>query len=330
MRAVVIREHGGPEVLTLETDFPDPEPGPGETLVRVRACGLNHLDVFVRRGMPGVATVLPHISGGDVAGTIVAHGEGSSGPAPGTRVLVDPYLRVGRTGGALGEDARGGLAELVVVPTENVIPLPATLSDLDAAALPIAYGTALRMLVTRGAVRQGETVVVLGASGGVGTAAVQIARAAGCRVAAVTASPWKRERLLALGAELAVDHSREDWSAAVWEWTDRRGADVVVDHTGRDTWRASVRTLAVGGRILCCGATSGYEAVTDLRYLWRREATIVGSNAWERADLEELIRMVGEGAITPVVDRVVGLEGVADAERAIEAREVFGKVVVTP
>lgn len=328
MRAVVVREHGRPEVLRLEDDFPDPQPGPGQALVRVTACALNHLDLFVRRGMPGVTTALPHISGGDIAGTVEAYGPGADGPAPGARVLVDPYLATGRTGGALGEDAHGGLAELVAVPAGNLIPLPDAVDDVAAAALPIAYGTALRMLVTRGRIRAGETVVVLGASGGVGTAAVQLARAAGCRVAAVASSPWKLERLAALGAEAAV--GMDGWSTAVWDWTGRRGADVVVDYTGRDTWPDSVRTVAVGGRILCCGATTGYEAVTDLRYLWRREAQIVGSNAWGRDDLVQLVGRVAEGTLAPVIDRVVGLDGVRAAQEALERREVFGKVVVRP
>lgn len=227
-------------------------------------------------------------------------------------MLVDPCLRIGRTGGALGENARGGLAELVVVPTANLVPMPDALSDEAAAALPIAHGTALRMLFTKGGIRAGETVAVLSAGGGVGTAAVQIAWAARCRVAAVAASAWKLDRLCELGAELAVDSTTEDWSAAVWAWSNKRGVDVVVDSTGarhlgcvgpdRGRWR---------GRVVCCGATSGYEAVTDLPYLWRREASIIGSNVWERSDLEELVRMVGATTITPVIDRVVGLEGAA-------------------
>ena len=317
MRAVVIHEHGGPEVLTLEERWPRPVAAHGEVLVEVKACALNHLDIFVRRGMPGVHTPLPHISGGDVAGVAAGTGE---------RVLVDPLVAEG----AIGEHRQGGMCEFVVVPAANVIPLPEDVGFEEAAALPIAYGTAWKMLVDRGRVRLGESVLVLGASGGVGTACVQIAKLAGATVYAGTSSQRKVPELAALGADEVVDTSRDDWGRALWQLTGKRGVDVVVDYSGEATWPTSIRSLRHGGRILCCGATSGYDAVTDLRYVWTREETIIGSDGWTREGLINLLELVRQKRIRPIIDRVVPLEQAREAEEAIERREVFGKVVLTP
>lgn len=317
MRAVVIHEHGGPEVLTLEERWPRPVAADGEVLVEVKACALNHLDIFVRRGMPGVHTPLPHISGGDVAGIVAATGE---------RVLVDPLVPEG----AIGEHRQGAMCEFVVVPAANVIPLPDDVDFEEAAALPIAYGTAWKMLVDRGRVQLGETVLVLGASGGVGTACVQIAKLAGATVYAGTGSQGKVAELTALGADEVVDTSGDDWGRALWQLTGKQGVDVVVDYSGQATWPTSIRSLRHGGRILCCGATSGYEAVTDLRYVWTREETIIGSDGWTREALLALLELVRRQRIRPVIDRVVPLEQAREAEEALERREVFGKVVLVP
>jgi alcohol dehydrogenase len=317
MRAVVFHEHGGPEVLRVEEDWPDPEPREDETLVEVKACALNHLDVFVRRGMPGVHTELPHISGGDVAGIDTETG---------ARVLVDPLVPEG----AIGENTQGGLAELAAVPRENLIGLPDDVSFEDAAALPIAYGTAWKLLVDRGAVAEGETVLVIGASGGVGTAAVQIAKLRGAEVYAGSGNETKRERLQELGADHVLDTSSDDWGRWLWQATGKRGVDVVVDYSGQATWPTSIRSLTHGGRLLTCGATSGYEAVTDLRYVWTREETILGSDGWTRDGIEQLLDLVRQKQIRPVIDRVVPLEQVREAHEALERREVFGKVILTP
>jgi alcohol dehydrogenase len=317
MRAVVFHEHGGPDVLRLEERWPRPEPRAGETLVEVKAVALNHLDVFVRRGMPGVHVELPHISGGDVAGVVAGTGE---------RVLVDPMVPEG----AIGENTQGALAEYVSVPEDNLIPLPDGVSFEQAAALPIAYGTAWKLLVDRGRVRARETVLILGASGGVGTAAVQIAKLAEATVYAGASSPAKLERLRELGADHVLDTTTEDWGKELWAATAKRGVDVVVDYTGRATWPTSIRSLAHGGRLLTCGATSGYEAVTDLRYVWTREQTIMGSDGWTRDGLLILLDFVRAGRIEPVIDRVLPLERAREAEEAIENREVFGKVILTP
>jgi alcohol dehydrogenase len=331
MRAVAFFEHGGPEVLHLVHDWPEPEPAEHDVVVKVEACALNHLDLFVRRGMPGAPIELPRVSGGDMAGTVIALGQAVTDVPPGLRVLVDPAIALpgGRTG-ALGEDADGGLTERIAVPAANVIPLPPGVSATDAAALPIAYGTAHRMLITRGQVQPGETVVVLGASGGVGTACVQLAAMLGAEVIAVASSQAKLDRLAELGARHLVLARGAEYGGQVWKLTGKRGADVIVDYSGEETWPATVRTVRHGGRILVCGATSGYQAVTDLRYVWVRESTIIGSNGWCRADLEALLRLVAAGRLRPVVDRVVGLDQVRQAEEDLEARSVFGKIVIDP
>ena len=327
MRAIVIREHGGREKLLLEESVPTPRPGSGQVLVRVHACALNHLDIFVRRGMPGKHTPLPFISGGDIAGTVAEIGAGAAaGVTVGERVLVDPAVE----GGAIGEDAPGGLAEFVLVPAANLIPLPDGLSFNEAAALPIAYGTAWRMLLTRGTVAARERVLILGAAGGVGTACVQIAKMAGCTVYAAASREDKLGRLRDLGADYLINYRDLDFDREVWRLTEKRGVDVVVDYTGADTWPRSLRSLRKGGRLLTCGATTGFEARTDLRYVWARELTIFGSDGWTRADLEALLAAVRAGRIRPVIDRVLPLAQTAEGERLLEDREVVGKVIIHP
>jgi len=326
MRAIVIREHGGREKLRLDDGVPVPKAGPGQAVVRVHACGLNHLDVFVRRGMPGKPTPLPFVSGGDIAGTVAEIGPGHGDLTVGWRVLVDPAVE----GGAIGEDVPGGLAEYVLVPAANLIPLPDELSFDEAAALPIAYGTAWRMLLTRGAVRAGEAVLILGAAGGVGTACVQIAKMAGCAVYAAASREDKLGRLRDLGADYLINYRDVEFDREIWRLTGKRGVDVVVDYTGADTWPRSIRCLRRGGRLLTCGATSGYEARTDLRYVWARELTILGSDGWTRADLDALLAAVRAGRIRPVIDRVLPLAQTAEGHRLLEDREAVGKVIIHP
>lgn len=324
MKAAVIHEHGGPEAISV-TDVPEPQAGQGEALVRVAACALNHLDIFVRRGMPGLPIPLPHISGGDIAGTVVDVGEGGNPKLVGRSVLVDPAIE----GQAIGEDLPGGLAEYVVAPLENLIVLEEPARLVDFAALPIAYGTAHRMLHTRAGIRAGETIAILGASGGVGVACVQLATRAGLRVIAGTGSAAKVARLRELGADDVVNTSEADWSGAVWRLTGKKGADVVVDYSGRETWPGSIRCTTRGGRLVTCGATTGYDAVTDLRYVWRREIDIRGSDGWTRPDLETLVHLVAEGELAPVIHRVYPLADVREGLAELEDRRAFGKVVVT-
>jgi alcohol dehydrogenase len=331
VRAVVFRQHGGPDVLEVVRDWPAPSPDAGQVVVEVKACSLNYLDIFVRRGMPGITTPLPHISGGDIAGVVRQLGSGVRDVNVGDRVLVDPAIHLddGHVG-ALGENAPGGLCEAIAVPSENLIRLPDGISFEQAAALPIAYGTAHRMLLTRGRVQPGESVVVLGASGGVGTCCVQLAHMVGATVIAVASSDHKLEHLRELGADHVVKARGGEYGAEVWRLTDKRGADVIVDYSGKDTWPTSIRTLKPGGRILTCGATSGFEATTDLRYVWVREETIIGSNGWRREDLLALLDLVSAGRLTAVVDRVWPLERTREAQQALEDRDVFGKVIITP
>lgn len=323
MRAAVIHEHGGPEVLVVE-DVPKPAVRAGEVLVRVSACALNHLDIFVRRGMPGLPIPLPHISGGDIVGTVDEVGNGVGPQITGRLVLVDPAI----DGTAIGEELPGGLAEYVSVPVGNMIVLPDKAASVHFAALPIAYGTAYRMLHERAQVAEGETVAILGASGGVGVACVQLAKLIGTRVIACTSSPEKAARLLELGADEVVNTAEEDFSAAVWRLTGKRGTDVMVDYTGQETWPGSIRCTRKGGRVVTCGATTGFEAVTDLRYVWRRELHLLGSDGWTRFDLESLVQLVDSGVLSPVIHGVFPLERVREAVAEIEERRAFGKVVV--
>lgn len=326
MRVVAIQAHGGLEQVRLD-DWPEPVAAPGEAVVEVRACGLNYLDIFVRRGMPGLPVQMPRIPGGDVAGVVREAGPGVSRDWIGQRVLVDPHLP---GGGALGEHAHGGLCERIAVDARNLIPLPGAVSFEEAAALPIAYGTARRMLVARGRVRAGERVLILGASGGVGTACVQIAKNLGAVVIACASSPEKLRRLAALGADHLIDYTREDFSRRAWEISGKTGVEVVVNYTGGDTWVPSLRALAHHGRLLTCGATAGFDPREDIRYIWRREVTIVGCNGWTREDLEALLADVAARRIRPVIDRVLPLEQAAEGMRLLEAREVFGKVLIRP
>jgi alcohol dehydrogenase len=326
MRAAVVGAHGGPEQLEYGWAA-IPQPPPGWIRVRVVACALNMLDVFVRRGMPGVHLDLPHTPGGDIVGTIDALGEGAQSPPPGTLILLDPLVNHK----ALGEDLPGGLAEYVIAPAGNAIPLDAAAADAPRyAALPIAYGTARRMLAERAHLAPGETVVVLGAAGGVGVACIQLGKAMGARVIACSSSRAKLDQLAALGADELVDTSSGEFGSQVWNLTGRTGADVVVDYLGEQTWPQSIRAVRRGGRLVTCGATTGFLAETDLRYVWTRELSILGSDGWRRGDLTELVRQVREGELAPVIHGVFPLSRIRDAVAELEERRAVGKVVVVP
>jgi alcohol dehydrogenase len=336
MRALVLREHGTGG-LSLETGFPDPVPGDGDVVLRVRAASLNYHDVFTHRGMPGIRIPMPAIMGLDVAGEIVALGAGVSGWTIGERVLGDPINRV--EGGLVGETVHGGLAEFCRLRAHQLIPIPDGVGFAAAAALPCAYGTARRMMVTRGRVAAGEKVLILGASGGVGVCCVQLAKLAGATVIAATSSVEKATRLRALGAADIIDYAQEDFVQAVYGRYGKparrgpgsdRGLDVVVNYTGGDTWAKSLRILRVGGRLLTCGATAGYDPHEDIRYIWTFELQIIGSNGWEREDVTALLGLVQADRLRAVIDEIFPLERAAEALQRLENRQVFGKLVVTP
>ncbi len=331
MKAVLIRKQGGRENLRLE-EIEKPKPCPGEILVQVKSCSLNYLDIFVRKGMPGLPVDLPRIGGGDISGVIEEIGPGVERLNPGDRVLIDPAISLpnGQLG-ALGENANGGLAEYIAVPSVNAILLPSQVSFTDAAALPIAYGTAWRMLYTRGGVSKGESIFILGASGGVGTAAIQIAKSIGCVVYAGSGSDDKLEKLKSLGADYGVNTStNKEFHRAIRSMTNGEGVDVVVNYTGGETWVRSLKTLKHGGRLLTCGATIGFDPPTDIRYIWRKEMDIRGSDGWRRSDLIALIGAVEQGEIKPIIDKVLPLEHTEEGHRLLEEREVFGKVIIQP
>jgi NADPH:quinone reductase-like Zn-dependent oxidoreductase len=327
MRAILIRAQGGLDVVAFEK-CPDPVAAVGEALVRVAFCALNHHDLFVVRGMPGLPVEFPRILGTDMSGTVAAVGPGVDGSWIGKRVMVDNIIKRGNRILSLGDHLDGGLADFIRIPVENLIELPPEVSDEAAAALPTAYGTALRMLVTRGRVRPGELVLVLGASGGVGVACVQILKEIGARTIACASAPEKLAKLSALGADHVVDYSREDFSAAAWRLSDKKGVDIVINFTGGDTWVPSIRALRLGGRLLTCGATAGFDPKEDIRYIWRRELDIMGSNGWDRHDLLELIDRVRTGRLDPVIDRIFPLERTRDALAHMQTRAVFGKILV--
>jgi alcohol dehydrogenase len=327
MRAVAIDAHGGLEQVRLRTDWPEPVAGPGQAVVDVKACGLNYLDIFVLHGMPGLPVEMPRIPGGDIAGVVHSVGAGVSRDWVGRRVLVDPHIK---SGGALGENGNGGLCEEIAVDAANLIHLPDAVTFEQAASLPIAYGTAYRMMITRGHVQPGELVLILGASGGVGTGCVQIAKNLKARVIVCASSAGKLRRLQELGADHVIDYTKEDFSKRAWEISGKKGVDVLVNYTGGDTWVPSLRSLARHGRLLTCGATAGFDPKTDIRYIWRREVNIIGANGWTRQDLEALLVEVERGSIKPIIHGVYPLAESREAMRVMEDREVFGKIIVVP
>ena len=342
MRAIVMHRHGGPEVLTLEPRWPCPEPGRGEILVRVEACALNFLDIFTREGMPGEPTPLPHITGGDVAGVVAATGPNVGWPTLGDRVLIDPnwgcgsceYCRQGERprclrGHMLGEMDPGGLAEYVTCPAGQALAIPDTYSFDLAACLPVAWGTAWRMVVTHARPRPAEAVLVLGAGGGVGLAAVQIAKLMGARVIATASTDDKLARITEYGADMVINYAKDtQWDVTVRALTDKRGVDVIIETVGAATWEKSIRALGKGGRLVTSGATSGPIGATDIRYVFRREQRIMGSNGWAHDELRSVAALAFRGALRPVIDRVLPLERTAEGELALERRQVFGKVII--
>lgn len=334
MKAVVLREHGGLDKLEYVTDFPDPVVREGHVVIRVRATSFNYHDVFTVRGMPGIKVPLPMIIGLDLAGEILEVGPGVSGWKRGDRVLVNP---LNRKKGLMGEMMHGGLAEKCLVEDHQLLRMPDKVTYEQAASLPVAYGTAHRMIVTHDTIHEGEKVIVLGASGGVGTGCVLLAKMRGAEVIACASSEDKIERLKDLGADHVINYKTADfskWAIEKYGKPQRRnyegGVDVVINFTGGDTWAPTLRCVKRGGKILVCGATAGYDPKEDLRYIWSFELKVIGSNSFYDENLLALMDLIQEGRMQPVIDEVLPLERAVEGLRLIENREVFGKVVVTP
>jgi alcohol dehydrogenase len=334
MRALLLRRHGGLDDLDIVDDYPVPAPGDGEVVIRVRAASFNYHDVFTMRGMPGIKVPLPVVIGLDMAGEIAERGAGVTGWNDGDRVLVNP---VNRTKGLMGEMLDGGMAEYCRVAADQLVAMPKGVTFEAAAALPVAYGTAHRMLITHATVKPGDRVLVLGASGGVGTGCVILAKLLGAEVIACASSTEKLDRLKALGADYGVDYTKTDWSKwAIEKYgkPQRRsydgGVDAVINFTGGDTWVPSLRCLKRGGKLLVCGATAGYDPKEDLRYVWSFELKIIGSNSFYDEDLAALMALIDAGKMTPSIDKVLPLDAAREGLRLIADREVIGKVVVTP
>ena len=340
MRAVRIHQFGGPEVLTYE-DVPDPQPRKDQVLVRVRACSLNHLDIWVRKGLPGVK--LPHILGSDIAGEVVEVGECVNGFKAGQRVVLSPMHYCGhcekcvaglqnqcRDFTVLGNAVDGGNCELIAATAANVIPIPESLDFNQAASVPLVFVTAWHMLVGRAGIRPGQTVLVLGASSGVGIAAIQIAKMFHCRVITTAGNEAKLAKARELGADFGINHYQQKISEEVRKLTNKQGVDIVVEHVGASTWDESVKSLKSSGTLVTCGATSGPNVNIDLRHLFARQLTLLGSYMGTMAELHEVLKHVFSGRLKPVVDRTFPLSELRAAHEYLEKSQMFGKIVVNP
>jgi NADPH:quinone reductase-like Zn-dependent oxidoreductase len=343
VKALAFNEFGGPDKLKLQ-DVPDPKIKPTEVLVRVRACALNHLDLFVREGIPALKTPLPFWTGCDIAGEVAEVGAAVTGVKVGERVAVNPNLTCGRCEfcmqgedslcvryGILGEHAPGGLAELVAVRGDNVLPLPATVSFEDAASFILTNMTAWRMVVTQGQVRPGQDVLVIGVGGGVSSTAVQIARLCGARVIVTSSDDAKLEKARALGAEVGINYKKNpDWAKHVFEATGKRGVDVVIENVGAATWKDSIRSLKGGGRLVTCGSTSGPIGETMIPLVFWKQVHIIGSTMANRKEFHDVMGQLFAGRLRAIVDEVVPLKDGAAAQQRLAEGKQFGKIVLTP
>jgi NADPH:quinone reductase-like Zn-dependent oxidoreductase len=342
MKALAFNEHGGLDKLGYQ-DVPEPKIGDGEVLVKVRACALNHLDLFVREGLPGLKLPLPFWSGCDIAGEIAEVGAAVEGVAVGDRVAVNPNLSCGRcefcirgedslcvTYGILGEHTHGGLAEGVKVDGRNVVKLPDHVKFEDAAAFILVSMTAWRMLVTQARLRPGEDLLIIGVGGGVSSTAVQIGKLCGARVWVTSSSDDKLARARELGADECINYAKEDWAKAVFQKTGRRGVDVILENVGAATWQGSIRSLAKGGRLVTCGATSGPIGETDIRLVFWKQISIIGSTMASRREFNEVMTQLFRGKLRAIVDSVMSLrDGVAAQQKLAEGKQ-FGKIVLVP
>ena len=340
MKAAFFREHGGLDRIEYG-DLPDPVPGPGQVRVRIRAGALNHLDIFVRTGIPGIPVALPHVMGSDGAGVVESVGPGVTRVKPGDEVVLNPGVNCGEcefclrgehslcvTFHLLGEHVAGTFAEYVVAPAVNAYPRPASLTWEESAAFPLTFLTAWRMLVSKARVRPGESLLIIGIGGGVAVAALQIAKLLGMTVFVTSGSVEKLARAKGLGAEEGIDHSASDFAREVRKLTGKRGVDVVLDSVGKATWRQSIAAAAKGGRLLTCGATTGPDPQTDLGRIFWNQLTVYGSTMGTHAEFAEMLRIFRDGRVKPVVDAVFPLPQAREAQRRIEEKRQFGKVVL--
>jgi len=340
MKALFFNEHGGPEVMQYG-DLADRPPGPGEALVQVKAVALNHLDLWVRRGLPNMTIPFPHVPGSDISGEIARTGESVFNLNAGDKVLLAPGISCGQCQPCIagrdnfckdytlfGTRIHGGYAEFVSSPAVNAIPIPGNLSFEEAAAIPLVFLTAWHMLLGRAQLRPAEQVLVLGASSGVGSAAIQIAKATGARVIATAGSQPKLAKAKELGADEAILHEGE-FAREVKRLTNGRGVDIVVEHVGQATWEQSIYSLAPGGRLVTCGATTGFDGKINLGYLFSRHLSILGSFMGSKSELFSALELFKRGLLKPVVDCVLPLERAAEAHARLENRQQFGKVVLT-
>jgi len=341
VKAIVFEKHGGPEVLRY-VDAAEPAINANEVLVRVKACALNHLDLWVRRGMPGVAIPLPHIPGSDVAGEVAEIGAGVTTVRPGQKVVLAPGVTCGKCPACIaGQDNRcrsftnlgymidGGCAEFVKAPEVNCMAYPENLSFEEAAAIPLVFQTAWHMLLARAELQPGEDVLILGAGSGVGSAAIQIAKFFGARVIATAGTPEKLARATELGADFVINHKTQKIREEVRRITAKRGVDVVFEHVGTATWDDSLASLAYAGRLVTCGATTGYDAKLDLRALFAKQLSLLGSYMGTKSELHAVMRLVAAGRFRPVIDRVFPLAEAVAAHAHLESGAQFGKVVLT-
>jgi NADPH:quinone reductase-like Zn-dependent oxidoreductase len=340
LKAIVFHEHGGPDVLKY-TDAPDPTIRANEVLVRVKACALNHLDLWARRGLPNVPIPLPHIPGSDVAGEIAKIGADVTTTRVGQKVVLAPLVSCGkctaciagldnhcRQATNLGYMIDGGCAEFVRAPEVNCLPYPENLSFEEAASIPLVFQTAWHMLVSRAELQPGEDVLILGAGSGVGSAAIQIAKFFGARVIATAGSDEKLQKARQLGADHLINHKSQKIREEIRRITGKRGVDVVFEHVGAATWEESLASLAPGGRLVTCGATTGYDAKLDLRFLFSRQLSLLGSYMGTKSELHTVMKLVAAGRLKPVVDRVFPLAEAAAAHVYLESSAQFGKVVL--
>ena len=340
MRAAVFHENGGPEVLAVE-DMPTPSPRPGEVRIKVEASSLNHLDLWMRRGLP-IEIPMPHIGGSDIAGTVDELGAGVHGSWLGKRVVVDPSLNYdwyrlarlphGRAAPLkiIGEHTQGGFAEFAVAPAANLVEIPEHVSPVSAAAAALVGVTAWHGLISRGGLRAGHRVLVTGGSGGVSTMAVQYAKAAGAEVFAITSSADRVRRVRALGADHVFDRTATQWPKEIFKATGKRGVDICLDSVGEAIWPDLVRALAVGGRLVSFGATTGAAGAVDIRLLFWRQLTIMGSTMGTPAEFRDAMHLVFDGTVVPPIHEVMPLEDTRRAHELLEAGDVFGKIVVAP